>query len=898
MSDHVGLPRCQVIVAGDVVVDHHLYEGERQKPDISGARGLLHVPSTGGAEGVRQLLEAIGEEEVRLHTEEVEARAKNAKTAKPRPEPRRLLCTLGVAKPDHTPPHAAHHAFALWRPHKMTQAKDEKRLVWRTNLALGYGHDPKPDEPWAHVPKPAEDMPRGVDVLVLDDAGSLFRHGVHRACWHLPDRTGPVWILLKLSDPIAQGDLWHALVPVLADRLVVLVAAEDLRREPVRIGKGLSWERTLEDLADELNKGLKPLRQAAHLIVTFGGDAAVWIDRSTSGVAHLCFDGEAAEGEFASRHDGRAIGYMTCMAAALAYGLTQAAGAGKAGSGKSPDFEGAMESGRRGMRDLLLFGHGPAARDSPAPTGFPVDRLAKAMRGPATEQSDFSRVDIPWPPPAIADGNWMIVETSQRPLDSDGPRSLIGLAESVLRGGSAVYRRLPHVRFGDFVTAERREIEALRGIQHLMLSYKARNNVQDRPRSIGVFGPPGAGKSYAVKQIAYRLFGKEAWLEFNLSQFAGADDLIGAFHRVRDLVLTGVIPVVFWDEFDSQNYKWLRSLLAPMQDGQFQEGQVTHPIGHAVFIFAGGTAASFEAFGPRNESEKRDWELSKGPDFKSRLDAYYDVVGPNRRRTGPDKTLDPGDYGYPLRRALLIRGQLGYKDSDTLQIDPELARALLLASDYENGSRSVEKLVGPLAGAKGAPLRRSPLPPRDQIKMHMTEPDAFFRLLERDMGFTGSEEIEDLAKAIHAHWLDAAADPDRPRSSTYDMEWNNLTEAGKETNRAAARRIPSVLALVGLGVTKAAAPKAPARVVLDAHLERNIERLAEAEHDGWQDFLKRNGWRYDKVRDDKKRLHDLLVPYAALPSEAAKEKDRSQVRLYPDLAARAGFRIVWLDETA
>ena len=51
-------------------------------------------------------------------------------------------------------------------------------------------------------------------------------------------------------------------------------------------------------------------------------------------------------------------------------------------------------------------------------------------------------------------------------------------------------------------------------------------------------------------------------MEFNLSQFDSAEDLIGAFHQVRDRVLQGFIPVVFRDEFDSQNLKWLRSLLA------------------------------------------------------------------------------------------------------------------------------------------------------------------------------------------------------------------------------------------------------------------------------------------------------------------------------------------------
>lgn len=922
MPDPVDRKVCQVVVSGDLVVDHHLYEGDRRKPDNANGRGVRHVRRVGGANGVRRLLEALGRQEKMLHEAEAKAaaaakaRSADLKPSDPRPEPTPIDCALGVVRPDLNPLHAAHHAFALWRPHKMTPAKDKenKQQVWRISGpkdTMGYGHEPIPPVAGTHVPEPQVPV-HGMDVLVLDDAGSLFRKGTYRACWHLDGPVQPKWVLLKLSDPIAQGDLWHALVPAHADRLVVLVAAADLRREDVRISERLSWERTLEDLAAELDKpALEPLTQAAHLIVTFGGEAAVWIMRGRSEVAYFCFDAKAAEGDFAADHDGTVIGYMTCMAAAVAYGLTQSLG-GNDEAFKAA-MEAALESGLRGMRDLLYHGHGPVGTD---PAGLPVLRLAAAMRGPATKQANFSRIDIPWPPPEEERGTWMIVESSQRPIGSAGPRSLVGLAGAVLRRGEQVYGRLPHLRFGNLVTAERSEIEALRGIRQLMLRYKRESAVKDRPKSIGVFGPPGAGKSFAVKEIAIDLFDNNAWLEFNLSQFDGARDLIGALHQVRDKVLADIIPVVFWDEFDSQNYLWLRSLLAPMQDGQFQEGQVTHPIGRAIFVFAGGTASNFAAFGPGDgEEEQKHWRLSKGPDFKSRLDAYYDVVGPNPRRlpgsvntpTGAlagswqrnrpamSVRLDPADIGCPLRRALLIRGQLRYKDGAVLDIDPNLAAALLLVPEYLHGSRSMEKLAGPLGGRPGERLRRSALPPQDQIRMHVN-PEAFADLLDRDASFTASAAIETLAKAIHDHWQRSAEAPGETKSQKFHRDWNALSEIEKEDNRAAARRIPSVLGLVGLGVTQDSRPRAPTPKVLSEHLKHNLERLAEAEHEGWQEFRERNGWRYDPVRDDAKLLHNLLVPYTALPHEEAKEKDRGSVRNFPKMVKDAGFRIVWLDD--
>jgi hypothetical protein len=80
----------------------------------------------------------------------------------------------------------------------------------------------------------------------------------------------------------------------------------------------------------------------------------------------------------------------------------------------------------------------------------------------------------------------------------------------------------------------------------------------------------------------------------------------------------------------------------------------------------------------------------------------------------------------------------------------------------------------------------------------------------------------------------------------FDKPYAELAEIDKEDNRAAARRIPEVLALIGLGLRKGedGAPAAVPKDELKAQLDENIERLAEAEHDGWMEHRSRNGWRY------------------------------------------------------
>lgn len=120
-----------------------------------------------------------------------------------------------------------------------------------------------------------------------------------------------------------------------------------------------------------------------------------------------------------------------------------------------------------------------------------------------------------------------------------------------------------------------------------------------------------------------------------------------------------------------------------------------------------------------------------------------------------------------------------------------------------------------------------------------------------------------------------------------DRPFQALDPADKEDNRAAARRMEDVLAVGHLALLPAPA----ATAVPAAELERALEPMAEAEHNGWMAHRAANGWTYGPVRDDAAKKHPSMVPYAELP-ESEKEKDRNNVRHYPDFAARAGLKIV------
>jgi len=67
--------------------------------------------------------------------------------------------------------------------------------------------------------------------------------------------------------------------------------------------------------------------------------------------------------------------------------------------------------------------------------------------------------------------------------------------------------------------------------------------------------------------------------------------------------------------------------------------------------------------------------------------------------------------------------------------------------------------------------------------------------------------------------------------------------------------------------------------------------MAEAEHGGWEEQKRIDGWTYSPHRNDAALLHDLLVPYELL-TEEVKDYDRKTIEHYPDYAREAGYRII------
>ena len=825
-----------ILVTGDCMIDHHVYE------DRTGNLPTRIVEHQGGAPLLHKLLTTVS---TRMKEDSFSVSlGANSKLKRYLP-----------------------HPFSLWHPIPEKKEADGKIRQWAFNRSLGRSGT-------INVRMPADIAPssRASRVLVIHDGGLYFRHGANRHLWPDSIRNAKPEeidrVLLTMSSPLAHGDLWRELSTHFGKKLITIVSLKDIVKEEAGITVGISWEKTLEELVFELqhNGAINDLLKCRDLIVRIGTAGALLVNDDKHGKAFTAiFDPTRLDSGSLYETDETSI----CFAAAIAVRLLQE---------KTDAILMGIHSGLATIKKLGDLGYIQASKALPT---FPFDDVAALL---LREPSGFTSITVP-AERKEGDPTWSIMGND---LSAN-----FGIARRVALFGPRALGSIPYSRFGKMTVVDRNEIESLCGLKQLMVNY-VNQAKPERPLSIAVFGAPGSGKSFGVKQIGKEILGPDyVILEFNLSQFAGPQELTGALHQVRDKVLEGAIPMVFWDEFDSNQYKWLQYLLAPMQDGKFQEGQLTHLIGKCIFIFAGGTSHTMQNFTPAssNTEAAAKFKMVKGPDFISRLNGFLNVLGPNPRQRFDEKTqkwikddIAP-DNRYPIRRALLIRSVLKLNPEQELTMDQGILTALLEISGYHHGARSLETVVN-LARHGGELVIRSNLPPEDQLSLHV-DYKGFMGLVKRDLPFRMNAEA--LAPSVHEAYCKSCRDEGEPVK--YDMEFEKLPPDIKASNVAAAARIPVVLSLTGLRARPAAKVLATPDPRIRRTIEENIELLAEAEHNGWMEEKLKNGWEYGPLRNDDLKLHPAMIPYGNL-TQADKQKDRASVRKYPEIVADAGYEVV------
>lgn len=756
------------------------------------------------------------------------------------------------------------------------------------------------------------------DIVVLDDAGNGFRNEKNPPVW--PDLQTTGLIVYKMSRPLGKGSLWEKLFhadskgkKVKPEKVVVVVNANDIRlSQGVNISKGLSWERTATDLVFQLlrQQSLEGIQSCHNLIVLFETDGAL-LSRISGGGSEgnrrftLIYDPSSLEGGFASRIPGKMIGVSAAFTAALTSVLAQKViGSGK--GIKSDLLVMAVKNGLACSRALLetgfvetLVGHKPSI-------DFPVEEIFAGDKQDGkgiTQKFNFMETEVQSPGSLepIWGKDWRILDDKTLLCRQQVARDI------VIAGKSEAFESVPVGKFGGMKTVDRKEIESYNAISGMIKEFLA-NPKSVRPLCIAVFGPPGAGKSYGVNEVLKSLGSKDvAKLTFNVSQFGKYQDLVAAFHKVRDMVLGGKVPCVFFDEFDSslgeQPLGWLKYFLAPMQDGEFIDGESVYHIGKSILVFAGGTRTSYGKFTESSGAADSRPDSAKKEDFLSRLRGFINIMGPNRQITSGDN-----DEAYIVRRAMLLRSMLeknkkaeGLFGADKkLNIDDGVLHALLNVTQYKHGTRSIEAIIDMcrLVGKRRYDL--SSLPPKEFMDMHV-DADEFMWLTERprfqtmlkladlkknNTGLWDWKEeknmIEKLAELIHAIYAEKYNDD--PYSTVHPDK--------QDSSRDAAADIPCKLEKIGFGLRAITNEQA---VVAELTPE-NVAILAPLEHERWCREKRLKGYVWGEEKSEGKKTHPCLKPFNGL-DERDKKKDHHIIRAIPRILRQIGYEIFPLSDS-
>ena len=485
------------------------------------------------------------------------------------------------------------------------------------------------------------------------------------------------------------------------------------------------------------------------------------------------------------------------------------------------------------------------------------------------------------------------------------PGGYLSVAEMIVYvGADWLYEHVPVCRFNKMATVDRDEIESYHTIKALLDDYILRYDASDekesvQPLSVAVFGPPGSGKSFGVKQIAASC-GRYQVFSLNVSQYKGAGELFEALDEA--LKSAGdQIPLIFFDEFDSElegtSRGWLKYFLAPMQDGEYTLKGKINTVKGAVFVFAGGTASSFQGFLPQNPEETERFRKIKGMDFVSRLKGVLNIKGIN--------PVNQRDRAHIIRRAMILRGQLErnipgvftHGDSKA-NVSRALLSALLRVSFYRHGARSLEFILAMCRLSDVDRFTPSCLPLDEQLDIHLDVKDFQQKLtFEQVMG----DMVEIYAKNAHENYRQKHLEEARKlgageetlskvREEAEMADWDKLDEYYKESYRSQIRYLGEKLEdyETDIGIRPVVEGEADTIAELYGPV---LEELAQMEHKRWNMEKLKDGWKYGNFDPELKQSPEI-VPYEEL-NPKTKEFIRKNVREVPQLLKAIGYELYY-----
>lgn len=681
----------------------------------------------------------------------------------------------------------------------------------------------------------------------------------------------PRFLIYHMAYRLCKGDIWDTVRhgPLISpterdpDRLIIVVDADDLRSEGIELSHGLSWEKTCEDFVERIGSvgKLVSLATCAHLIVLFDGAGVIYHRGAQVAKPMLFFDPLSVEGEFRQKNSGFIPGVSEAFVAGFAKSLIQSPNLG---------IEDGINFGLQAARRLAEAGlAAPGATPSRATSLATVYQAANVLR--QNDNGMLIRFAIPSDDITRgSDPNWSLLDyTVGDPAE---------VARQIVRKGAlSPANQVPLAQFNRLILFDRREIESFRTIYIFLEEYLLAP--MRRPLCIALFGTKGSGKAFAALQVAEAASRgrKINNFRFNLSQFTSVDDLLAAFHSIRDSSLNGSMPFVYFNGFDSSfagsPLGWLPHLLAVMFNGSFSDHGISRPVGSAVFFFG---ATSFKTHEDLRRKAARatseSGNMNRAQEFLACLHGFVNVLGPNKADHGYVT-----DRLYPVRRAVILRTLLERREpnltvGEEILIDDKVLNALLLVPTYRQGIRSLKSIIDMSTLNGRYDFKRSSLPPALQLDLHV-DYKTFVKYL------TGTPLPgplrEKLAELLHEVYLEERVKTATEQEKQSLKPWNDLSIELKKSSQAHADSIPSKLRAIQCFLSETQESRTPvAEFTID-----EINLMASIEHDRWNAERLQNQWFKGEERDIENRKSPFLIPWRDL-AEQWKDIDRALVKSY------------------
>jgi ATPase family associated with various cellular activities (AAA) len=190
-----------------------------------------------------------------------------------------------------------------------------------------------------------------------------------------------------------------------------------------------------------------------------------------------------------------------------------------------------------------------------------------------------------------------------------------------------------------YATLDHRHIAEIRDVVGTVKEY-IRDPSLAHPLNFLLLAAPGSGKSALIKSICKEVGETAGYVTFNMATIQSKDDLGRVLDAARDVVISGKMPLVFLDEFDSNEGHY--SLLLPLLwDAELDVGHRNLRVGRSVFFLAGSRASLPDKLEKARAMIARQAEDSKLVDLFSRINGTViripslDVGGHN----SPDKVM-------------------------------------------------------------------------------------------------------------------------------------------------------------------------------------------------------------------------------------------------------------------